>query len=185
MEIASTQTGVHLRGFAAKRREILQYFLMREELLFQMHARQVGYVRDTMTAHFRGPIAPRGETRFWSFLAEKVSPNFLPGNCFDPPRLDFLPPSFGFSSPRRFNVRICFFCSLEALNKQTNKRGSLTVRKLQSIMKNLIQFCRHRSDCTQNNIQFPARLQRNITQPPVFVMSPKQCRRRRRSGPRG
>jgi hypothetical protein len=62
MEIALTQTDVRLRGFVAKPQEILRYFLGREGLLLRMLARQSDYARDTMIAHFEGPIAPRGET---------------------------------------------------------------------------------------------------------------------------
>jgi hypothetical protein len=78
---------------------------MREELRLRTRARQVGYVRDTT-----------GETQFWSFLAKKVSPDFLPGNCFNLPRLDFLPTSFRFGSPRGLNIRERFFLGLKALN---------------------------------------------------------------------
>lgn len=92
-----------------------------------MSAQQADYDHGTMIARFQAPIAPRGGTQFWSFLAEKVSPDFLPRNCFDLPRFDFLPPSFRFGGPGSFNIRMCFFCRLKALDKQPDKCGSLIV----------------------------------------------------------
>lgn len=92
-----------------------------------MRGQQAYYVRNTMTARFQDPIALRGEIQFWSFLAEKVSPDFLPRNSFNLPRLDFLPPSFCFSSPGSFSFWIGGFSSFKAFNKQPDKRGSIII----------------------------------------------------------
>ena len=83
MEIASTRTGARLRGSAAKSREILQYFLAREELPLRMRAPQFDYAHGTIDAHLPVLLAPRDGIQFSSFLSEKVSPDFLPGNGFD------------------------------------------------------------------------------------------------------
>ena len=91
-----------------------------------MRARQSDYARDTIDAYFLVLIAPRDGIQFLSFLSEKVSPDFLPGNGLDLPRLYFLPPSFRFGGPCRFDVCV-WLPGFKTLNEQTYKRGSLRI----------------------------------------------------------